>query len=74
MSLSTTATRSLGPVPAWERMTMVMPKARMTHPATSSASRRGSGSPPWITGDSQRVYTSIMGPPRAMHSTVPIPT
>ena len=53
---------------------MVMPKARMTHPATSSASRRGSGSPPWITGDSQRVYTSIMGPPRAMHSTVPIPT
>ena len=55
LSLSTTATRSLGPVPAWERMTMVMPKARMRQPATSSPSRTGRGRPGWTKGASHRV-------------------
>ena len=73
-SLSTTATRSLGPVPAWDRITMVMPKARITHPAASSPTRAGSGRLSLRNGASQAVYTSMMGPPSAMHSTVPIPT
>ena len=40
----------------------------------AAASRTARGSPPWIMGASSTVKTSMMGPPRAMHSTVPMRT
>ena len=72
-SLIDTATRSFGPAPRSELMTTVMPKARMTQPATSSAIRPGRPSAPSM-GLSRSSHRSIIGPPRAMQMTVPILT
>ena len=41
--LVTMATRSLGPVPASDLITMVMPRARMIHPATRTMIRTAMG-------------------------------
>ena len=74
LSLRTTATRSLGPVPASERMTTVIPKARITQPSTRASSRQSRASVSGNRGARGTVHRSIMGPPRAMHSSVPMRT
>lgn len=74
LSLSTTATRSLGPVPASDLMTMVMPNARMPQPSTTARIRSHMAEPEFTTFWSRKLNRSMIGPPRIMHRKVPTRT
>ena len=72
LSLITTATRSFGPVPASDLITMVMPKAKITQPRASIISLNTMEVKVLKTGDNIIEKKSMMGPPQSMQRTVPI--
>lgn len=71
-SLITSATKSFGPVPASDLITIVMPNARITHPRA----RIGSLNQSVLSGKKRNcsilVKKSIIGPPQTIHKIVPI--
>ena len=73
LSLRTTATKSFGPVPASDLMTIVIPNARITQPMKLTAMRTIRETSPAKSGPSKSVKKSMIGPPQNMQMTVPIP-
>lgn len=74
LSLITIATRSFGPVPASDLMTIVMPKARMAHPRILTIILAIRDTSPAKSGLKIRLKKSIIGPPQIMQMMVPILT
>ena len=66
------ATKSLGPVPASDFITIVIPKARITQPKPLDTTLIHSASIEEKGIASKEVKMSIMGPPKIMQRIVPI--
>ena len=70
LSLITTATKSLGPVPQSDLITIVIPNARITEPSAIAIILTIIESV--IMFCKSTVNTSIIGPPKSIHRSVPI--
>jgi len=71
LSEITTPTRSLGPVPASDLITIVIPKARIKQPSIRDMKRTIMELPSWISPPSNQLKKSMIGPPKNIQIKVP---
>ena len=70
-SLITTETKSFGPVPASERITMVIPNARITQPRVNTRTFTGKPAVSIASPFNVHAKNSMIGHPHNMQITVP---
>ena len=72
LSERTTPTRSFGPVPASDLITMVIPNARIKHPSIREIKRMTMELESLISPPSKYVKKSMIGPPKNIQINVPV--